>query len=404
MSATSPLPHSEGVFAHAEETLARASQSILHTAEIALRLPEPPSSRWHRAGVGARGERIFDIASGLVLVLFAGGWTWSITDARTAEGGGSAVTAATATITSALTSLDAPTAAYLTDATLDAFTPLRGASGRLRARVQQPGEPVDARLPSGAELRFSSGERAESTTALAAPQRSGVWELAIRLGSAIKPITDLSVITLKPFSEKRRGRVGLYYIGSWPGERGRGRGSNYANPSGFIEVTAENQDTQLSEHFRLRDFLTHDQPNVWPKYLVLDMKLVDKLELVLLDLQSRGFDVSGVRVMSGFRTPQYNESGGDPSGRAGLSRHMYGDAADIYIDNDNNGNMDDLNRDRRSTISDARVILASVDRVEQENPTLVGGAGVYAASGGHGPFIHIDTRGYRARWIGTGSD
>ena len=34
-------------------------------------------------------------------------------------------------------------------------------------------------------------------------------------------------------------------------------------------------------------------------------------------------------------------------------------------------------------------------------PELVGGAGVYTAAPGHGPFIHIDTRGYRARWSGT---
>ena len=392
------------MLAHAEETLARASQTILHTAEIALRLPEPPASRWHRAGVTARGERIFDMISGLVLVLFTAGWTWSIADARTTDGG-SAVTAATASITNALTSLDAPTTAYLTDATLSAFTPLRGASGRLRARIQQPGERVvDAELPSGAQIQFSSGVSAESTLALAAPKSSGVWQLALRVGSAIRPITDLSVITLTPFSEKRRGRIGLYYIGSWPGERRRDTSRNYANPSGFIEVTQQNQDTYVSQHFRLRDFLTHDQQGVWPKYLVLDMKLVDKLELILLDLESRGVDVSGVHVMSGFRTPQYNETGGDPAGRAALSRHMYGDAADIYIDTDGNGTMDDFTRDRRVTIADARFILASVDRVEQDNPTLAGGAGVYPAAPGHGPFIHIDTRGYRARWIGSGSD
>ena len=35
------------------------------------------------------------------------------------------------------------------------------------------------------------------------------------------------------------------------------------------------------------------------------------------------------------------------------------------------------------------------------HPELVGGAGVYTAASGHGPFIHIDTRGYRARWSGT---
>jgi uncharacterized protein YcbK (DUF882 family) len=167
-------------------------------------------------------------------------------------------------------------------------------------------------------------------------------------------------------------------------------------------VTPANQETLLSEHFRLKDFLTHDQQDVWPKYLVIETKLVDKLELVLSDLQSRGIDPSGVKVMSGFRTPQYNTGGGDPAGRAELSRHMYGDAADIYIDDDGNGVMDDLNHDGRVNIRDAEVIRAAVDRVEAAEPALIGGAGVYVPSGGHGPFIHIDTRGFRARWVGTG--
>ena len=41
-------------------------------------------------------------------------------------------------------------------------------------------------------------------------------------------------------------------------------------PRGFIEVTLENQDFHVSEHFRLRDFLTKGQQNVWPKYLLVD--------------------------------------------------------------------------------------------------------------------------------------
>jgi uncharacterized protein YcbK (DUF882 family) len=123
---------------------------------------------------------------------------------------------------------------------------------------------------------------------------------------------------------------------------------------------------------------------------------------VLLDLENRGYATNGVHVMSGFRTPQYNTTGGDPTGRATLSRHMYGDASDIFIDNDGNGWMDDLNHDGKVNIKDAEVILAAVDRVEREHPGLVGGAGVYPAESGHGPFIHIDVRGYHARWIGAG--
>jgi uncharacterized protein YcbK (DUF882 family) len=167
-------------------------------------------------------------------------------------------------------------------------------------------------------------------------------------------------------------------------------------------VSREQQGTQLSEHFRLRDFFPHDQANVWPKYIVVEMKLVDKLELVLAELERKGISPKGVRVMSGFRTPQYNRSGGDPRGRASLSRHMYGDAADIFIDNNGDGQMDDLNHDGRVNIGDARVILAAANRVEAAHPSLIGGVGVYSGTSAHGPFTHIDTRGYPARWIGTG--
>ena len=378
---------------------------LMHLAEHALSLPAPASSRWHRAGVSPRTERVIDLLGGMLVTLLMIGWSWSIVDA-TLENADSPSGARRAMVTSAITRTDAPNAAYLTDASLAALAgELHGASGKLRARVVPAGTTLDAEsLPEGAELRAQESESAQST---AAP-RAGVWRLAVAVGSAIKPITDVSLISMRPRAEKRNGRVGLYYIGNWPGETGRVSApkkappDRYRPPSGFIEVTRTNADTRVSEHFRLRDFLTKGQDNVWPKFLVLEMRTVDKLELVLSDLASHGIDVSGVRVMSGFRTPQYNRSGGNTAGRAGLSRHMYGDAADVFIDSNRDGVMDDLNRDGRSTIADARVIDQAVDRVEAAHPELVGGTGVYSAASGHGPFIHIDTRGYRARWIGTG--
>ena len=388
-------------------TVSEASEAILHTAEIVLRLPEPPRSRWHRAGVTPRGERIFNVVGGLVLALFAGGWMWSMTASRAGldgRGGDRVVTPVTASITAALTDRDARATAFLTQAVMEALVPLRGASGKLRARVQAPGAAVVGdTLPDGTELQFSSGQGALTTPTATGPGDAGVWNLAVKAGNVIKPVADLSVITLRPFTEKRRGRIGLYYIGSWPGEGTRSSASRGV-PSGFIEVTPENQDTPVSEHFTLRHFLTKGQDNVWPKYLVLDMRLVDKLELVLADLEARGHRVDRVQVMSGFRTPQYNAGGGNTAGRAALSRHMYGDAADVFIDNDGNGRLDDLNGDGRVDMRDVRVMEAAADRVERAHPALIGGVGVYPAASGHGPFIHIDTRGYRARWIGTGDN
>lgn len=205
-------------------------------------------------------------------------------------------------------------------------------------------------------------------------------------------------ISLIPFTAKAGGRLGDYRVGFWPAERRRARSEEYDNPEGFIEVTAENQDTYVSDHFRLRDFLTHDQKDVWPKYLVLRESLVDKLELVIDDLQAHGVHVDHMVVMSGFRTPQYNAQGVGRGGRARDSRHQFGDAADVFVDNDENGRMDDLNHDRRIDSRDARVILQAVERVERAHPELVGGASVYRATRAHGPFAHVDTRGERARW------
>lgn len=204
-------------------------------------------------------------------------------------------------------------------------------------------------------------------------------------------------IALRPFSDKQKGHVGSYRMGFWPSERRRLTNDAYENPDGFIEVTPENQSMQISEHFRLSDFLTHDQRDVWPKYLVLNEDLVDKLELVIARLQEKGVHVQRMVVMSGFRTPWYNRHGGRVGGRAELSRHMYGDAADVYIDN-GNGRMSDLNHDGRVDSRDAKVILRAVEEVEKEHPELAGGVGVYRATRVHGPFAHIDVRGWRARW------
>jgi hypothetical protein len=370
----------------------------------------PPAGFWYRVGLSTKGERRLEIALGLLLYVLAVGWVWSLSHIRTSANAGdtpaNAAARTAATIAAALTSASAPTTAYLTDATLSAlFERARGISGKLRASIDTSADAITPdSLPPGAEIRYSAG--GDVTPADTEPQGAGVWSVALAIGNAIRPIADFSVITELPFNAKSGGKIGLYYLGNWPAEKKKKVGpakapsSSYSNPSGFIKVTPDNADTYVSEHFKLRDFLTHDQPNVWPKYLVLQLKLVDKLELVLADLKAHGVDISGIRVMSGFRTPQYNAGGGNTQGRAALSRHMYGDASDIFIDTNHDGVMDDLNHDGRITIADSKVIEGAVDRVEAAHPELVGGAGIYPAGPGHGPFIHIDTRGYRARWTG----
>ena len=248
---------------------------------------------------------------------------------------------------------------------------LSGLSGKLRAVLALPGE-----APEGV------------------PGRPGVYRL---LSDARQVLT---CIVLTPFSAKVDGRIGEYRMGAWPFERSAARDPAYENPPGFIEVTRETFHTRLSDHFTLGQFVTRGQDGVWPKYVALDQRLIDKLELTLEELARRGHPVRSLVVMSGFRTPDYNESGGDTAGRSAVSRHLYGDAADVYPDDEGRGTIDDLNRDGRRDIRDARLVAAAAEAVEARHPELAGGIGVYPGTGAHGPFVHIDARGRRARWGG----
>lgn len=286
---------------------------------------------------------------------------------------------------------------------------VRGRSGCLRVAVVHVLAALDLplvpRMAGAGAVRFRwqplFGTRAGMlpgepvyTSVLRAPERPGVWKLAIS-DERDNTADEVPVITQVPFTAKQDGYVNGYRMGRWSTE-GQSRVDRYAPPAGFIEVTRENQDLQISEHFRLRQFLTKNQPDVWPKYIALDLRLIDKLELVLQELRGMGIRADGMYVMSGFRTPEYNGPGGD--GRAKLSRHTYGDAADVWVDSDRDGYMDDLNQDGRRDILDGDLMRRAVDRVEQRYPDLIGGVGLYHANSAHGPFVHIDVRGNAARW------
>ena len=399
--------------------------------------PAPPSSarapRSRRGGKPRSSRRLgFDVLAGLVLGVIVSAWAVSIVAAyrerldppaaRPAAGGQRAAAARSAvaapppapvlarsvahTLGASLTDPRAASTAYLDDAALNGMiAELRGQSGKLKAVIRAPNADLAEEANTNVSATYQGEHGQEVTSAkLAAPADPGIYKLAVQLGKISQPISDLRVITMVPFAQKKDDRIGLYYLGSWPYEGGgKPRAAAYANPTGFIEVTRENRGTDVSEHFKLGDFLTKDQLDVWPKYLLLQPKLVDKLELTIQELRKEGYRVDHVFVMSGFRTPRYNKAGGNTAGRVSLSRHMYGDASDVYVDNDRDGQPDDLNGDGRVDLEDSKIFADAAEKVEQRYPALVGGIGIYKACCGHGPFTHIDTRGYRARWYGEGA-
>ncbi len=292
---------------------------------------------------------------------------------------------------------------------------LYGISGALRVRIVMPRESFQLPLiwrgtpPADGWYRWvpALGTPGEATPrrklagdVAFAPEQAGIYTLTVGAPGADEiSLDDLHLVVKVPADRVEDGYLNGYYIGRYPARARRSHG-RYAPPAGFIEVTRTNRELALSEHLRLRQFLTHDQGDVWPKFAIVDPRLVEKLELVLAELERMGVPARQLHIMSGFRTPQYNRRGLG-GGRAVLSRHQYGDAADVWVGGER---IDDLNGDGRRDVRDLRVILRAVDRVERAHPELVGGAGTYRPTRSHGPFIHIDARGRRARWGGARGD
>jgi hypothetical protein len=228
-----------------------------------------------------------------------------------------------------------------------------------------------------------------------APEQPGTYRITLRPKDATKAadVMTLNAVVMIPMARNIDGRVHGYRVGDFPQEPYREL-PQYLPPRGFIPLTPEG-DLQVSPHFSLSQFPCKG-PDGYPKYVVLSEKLLLKLELLLERANAAGIAAPTFQVLSGFRSPWYNAGIGRPR----YSRHIYGDAADIFVDNDGDGRMDDLNRDGRVDVTDAGMLLRLVEQMDGSADTehLIGGLGQYPTTSNHGPFIHVDTREYRARW------
>lgn len=255
-------------------------------------------------------------------------------------------------------------------------------------------------LPAGAEPGFeliaSSGlalKAGRDSWFWTAPARAGVYPLEVREKASGQTMT-LNVFVMVPSSVMRNGALNGYRIGQYPARR-TGFEDTYAPPAGFVEVTKELEDVLVSPHFTLGQFVCKQQGS--PRYLVLRSTLLVKLEAMLATLNRRGIEARTFQVLSAYRTPFYNAAIGNATR---FSRHQYGDAADIFVDEDGDCRMDDLNGDGRHNLADMRVLQSIVDEMNNSYgfASLVGGLGMYAPSHGHGGFVHVDVRGVDVRW------
>ncbi|MEX2498669.1 MAG: D-Ala-D-Ala carboxypeptidase family metallohydrolase [Wenzhouxiangellaceae bacterium] len=226
-----------------------------------------------------------------------------------------------------------------------------------------------------------------------APAQPGPLTIAIRPENADTAM--LHVFVKVPVAAVADGYLNGYRLGTYPDSPLRNN-PIYLPPPGFIEVHPDMLDLPVSPHFTLGQFLCKQQPDHWPKYLVLRESLIAKLEFILAEVNQHGIRTDSLFVMSGYRTPWYNQT----IGNVPYSRHVWGGAADIFIDTTGNGRMDDLNNDDQIDRHDARTLLSIINELYETGrlERLRGGLGLYGPRPHRGPFVHVDTRGQEARW------
>jgi hypothetical protein len=261
---------------------------------------------------------------------------------------------------------------------------------RLSLQAAPPGAPVALRAAGGTAVRL-----APHLWQWHAPHTPGLYP--VQLSRPAKGAVTLNVFVMVPARRVRGGWLNGYRIGPYPPRPFPRRPAlTDERPRGFVEVTRNNEGTLVAPHFALTQFLCK-QTAKYPKYLVLKEQLLWKLEAVLERANQRGYQCDTLSVISGYRTPYYNHAIGNVT----HSRHLWGDAADIFIDaHPRDGRMDDLNRDGVIDFRDAAALYELIDGLQRSaaSPHFAGGLAPYRGTPSHGPFVHVDVRGHLARW------
>lgn len=262
---------------------------------------------------------------------------------------------------------------------------------RFPLRAVANGRTVDA------EWRAKGGKLADGgdLAVWQAPLKPGAHRVT---GTAVvngrKVTRTLNMVVTVPAANVKGGKLNGYPIGTYPKGFGpakslsanRGLRNSWDVPSGFVELTRKTLDVPVSARYKLRDFAGKDNFVGGKKYLFVEPKLVEKLERLTSAMQAAGYACNKLELMSAYRSPWLNRAIGNTTM---LSRHTYGDAADMIVT--------DFNRDGRADKTDATILWQMVDKLDRET-SLTGGAGWYNPNGAHGYFIHTDTRGNAVRW------
>lgn len=174
---------------------------------------------------------------------------------------------------------------------------------------------------------------------------------------------------------------------------------NYQPPEYYFRLIPGTEQLQVLEGYPMNPELVC---RAWPKsefpipFATLEIHLLDKLQRLNAGLRTCGLAKFKVRLLSGFRSPDYNRR----IEGASLSRHIYGDAVDFLVDDDGDGVMDDVDGNGRIDRFDGMAVIRCLQALEDRGEVVVGGAGIYEldVENPRRVSLHMDCRGVRATW------
>lgn len=164
----------------------------------------------------------------------------------------------------------------------------------------------------------------------------------------------------------------------------------------FIEINQENRKMKISPNYTIEEFRSKPITEKFPVYIMLDEKIIHKVEGMIENYRREHIYIEKFVIMSAYRTPVHNNK----LGNGKLSRHVFGDAVDIFVDENHDGKMDDINNDGVIDAKDIKMlydIAAKMDDSEKYS-MFSGGLSMYESNRIVGQFLHVDSRGSKIRW------
>jgi hypothetical protein len=152
----------------------------------------------------------------------------------------------------------------------------------------------------------------------------------------------------------------------------------------FYKVKLPQAMQKIVGDWRIIDFISEDQKSTWfysmdaEFYWLIDKKVLHAFLQLKNKMEAKNLDWKAIKLRCGHRSPNHNKV----VGGASMSRHICGEAIDFNVgDADKNGIVN---------YEDKKKVLALCELVIGNK----GGIGLYPNT----QAVHIDTRGYKARW------